>query len=245
MNNMNQNQFNVNLESYEGPIDLLLDLAKNQKVDLSKISVLKLAEQYLSYINIAKQINLEIVSDYLVMAAWLTYLKSRFLLPKKIDTDEPTTEELEEAVKFQLKRLEAMQNVSKELFNLPQVGTNVFYRGSSHGARFKYETQYTSSLFDLFTSYAKQISKTDTNQLKIKMSELYSVENAIERLKNIFGKFNDWIEIRKLLPEISNNVLINKSAISSTLVASLELAKNGYIEVKQNRMFGPIFLKIK
>ena len=186
MNNMNQNQFNVNLESYEGPIDLLLDLAKNQKVDLSKISVLKLAEQYLSYINIAKQINLEIVSDYLVMAAWLTYLKSRFLLPKKIDTDEPTTEELEEAVKFQLKRLEAMQNVSKELFNLPQVGTNVFYTGSSHGARFKYETQYTSSLFDLFTSYAKQISKTDTNQLKIKMSELYSVENAIERLKLTF-----------------------------------------------------------
>tara|TARA_B100000686_G_C16765772_1_gene961640 strand:- start:1493 stop:2230 length:738 start_codon:yes stop_codon:yes gene_type:complete len=245
MNNLSHNQFNVNLESYEGPIDLLLDLAKNQKVDLSKISVLKLAEQYLDYINIAKKINLEIVSDYLVMAAWLTYLKSRLLLPKKINSDEPSAEELEEAVKFQLRRLEAMQNVSKILFNLPQVGINVFYRGSSHGARFKYEKQYSSSLFDLLTSYAKQIGKNNTNQLKIKMSELYSVDNAIERLKNIFGNFNDWIEIRKLLPEISNNVLINKSAISSTLVASLELVKNGFIEVKQNKMFGPIFLKMK
>ena len=242
MNNINHSQFNVNLESYEGPIDLLLDLAKNQKVDLSKISILKLAEQYLEYINFSKQKNLEIVSDYLVMAAWLTYLKSRFLLPKKANNDEPTTKELEEAVKFQLIRLEAMQNVSKELFSLPQVGTNVFYRGSSHGVKFKYKTQYTSSLFDLFTSYARQITR---NELRIRMSELHSVENAIERLKSIFGNFNDWIEITKLLPALSDNILINKSALSSTLVASLELVKNGFIEVKQNQMFGPIFLKIK
>ena len=112
--------FLLNLEGFEGPIDLLLHLARSQKVDLSKISILKLAEQYLEYINLAKSLNLEIASDYLVMAAWLTYLKSRLLLPKKNDTEEPSSEELEEAVKFQLKRLQAMQNISKELFNLPQ-----------------------------------------------------------------------------------------------------------------------------
>ena len=245
MNNFYNNQFTVNLESYEGPIDLLLDLAKSQKVDLSKISILKLAEQYLEYINLAKKTNLEIVSDYLVMAAWLTYLKSRYLLPKKPNDDEPTTEELEKAVKFQLKRLEAMQNVSKELFNLPQIGIKTFYRGYNHGAKYKYEIQYTSTLYDLLKAYTSQINRNDPNYLKITMSELYSVENAIERLKNIFGDFKNWIEITNLLPTLTNNSLINKSALSSTFVASLELVKNGFIELKQNKLFGPIYLKTK
>ena len=138
MSNFSSNQFNVNLESYEGPLDLLLDLAKSQKVDLSKISILKLAEQYLDYINLAKIINLEIASDYLVIAAWLTYLKSRLLLPPKKEENQPSAEDLAEAVKFQLLRLEAMKNKSKELFNLPQIGLNVFYRGHNHGAKFKY-----------------------------------------------------------------------------------------------------------
>ena len=142
-------KFNVNLNAYEGPLDLLLELAKSQKVDLSKISILELAEQYLKYINLARIINLEIASDYLVMAAWLTYLISRILLPKVVDNDQPTTEELEEAVKFQLQRLEAIRNASKKLFNQPQIGLNTFYRGFNDGRKFKYKIIYTSKLFDL------------------------------------------------------------------------------------------------
>ena len=245
MDNFNNNQLNLNLENYEGPIDLLLELAKSQKLDLSKISILKLAEQYLEYINLAKSLNLEIASDYLVMAAWLTYLKSRLLLPKKNDTEEPSSEELEEAVKFQLKRLQAMQNISKELFDLPQIGINTFYRGFNHGAKYKYKIEYTSTLYDLLKAYITQNNNNNSNHLKIEMSNLYSVENSIERIKNIFGNFKDWIEITKLLPVNSKNDLINKSAMSSTFVASLELVKNGIIELKQNKVFGSIFLRAK
>ena len=245
MNNFSPNQFNVNLESYEGPLDLLLDLAKSQKVDLSKISILKLAEQYLDYINLAKIINLEIASDYLVIAAWLTYLKSRLLLPPKKEENQPSAEDLAEAVKFQLLRLEAMKNKSKELFNLPQIGLNVFYRGHNHGAKFKYKIKYTSNLYDLLYAYSLQLNKVNNNNLKIEVSNLYTVESAIERLESIFGKTTDWIEISKLLPSLSKNVLLNKSAISSTLVASLELVRNGAILVRQNKLFGPILLKIR
>ncbi len=237
-------KFNVNLNAYEGPLDLLLELAKSQKVDLSKISILELAEQYLKYINLARIINLEIASDYLVMAAWLTYLKSRILLPKVVDNDQPTTEELEEAVKFQLQRLEAIRNVSKKLFNQPQIGLNTFYRGFNDGTKFKYKIIYTSKLFDLLKAYSIHLNTNDSTHLKIEVSQLYTVEAAIERLKNIFGNTNDWMQITDLIPNLSKSLLINKSAISSTFVASLELVKNGIILVKQNEMFGPILLKI-
>tara|TARA_B110000014_G_C19998034_1_gene517144 strand:+ start:209 stop:946 length:738 start_codon:yes stop_codon:yes gene_type:complete len=245
MNNSQSNQFNVNLDSYEGPLDLLLDLAKNQKVDLSKISILKLAEQYLNYINLAKIINLEIASDYLVMAAWLTYLKSRLLLPTKNEENQPSAEDLAEAVKFQLLRLEAMRNISKELFNLPQIGYNIFYRGLNHGAKFKYRIKYTSTLYDLLYAYSSQLNRVNNGHLKIEISNLHTVESAIDRLKNIFGNTTDWLEISNLLPSLSKNVLMNKSALSSTFVASLELVKNGIILVRQNKLFGPILLKIK
>ncbi len=238
------NKFNVNLNAYEGPLDLLLELAKSQKVDLSKISILDLAEQYLKYINLARIINLEIASDYLVMAAWLTYLKSRILLPKVEDTEQPSTEELEEAVKFQLQRLEAIRNVSHKLFKQPQIGSDIFYRGFNDGTKFKYKKIYTSKLYDLLRAYSIHLNKNDSTHLKIEVSQLYTVEAAIERLKNIFGHTNDWIQITDLIQNLSKNLLINKSAISSTFVASLELVKNGVILVKQNELFGPILLKI-
>ena len=239
-------QFNITLNSYEGPIDLLLDLARKQKVDLSEISILELAEQYINYVNRYQDIHLEIAADYLVMAAWLTYLKSRLLLPKEDKTEDNTPEELEEALKYQLQRLEAFQSVSKKLYSRPLIGRDVFYGGSSEGLKVKYNITYSSTLFDLLRSYSIIIQKDEkVSHLTIAFSELYSVDSAIQRLKGIFGEVIEWTNILNLIPKFQSNKIVNKSILSSNFVASLELAKNGFIDVKQNSVFGSIFVKLK
>ena len=239
-------QFTITLNSYEGPIDLLLDLARKQKVDLSEISILELAEQYINFINQYQDIHLEIAADYLVMAAWLTYLKSRLLLPKDEKSEDHTPEELEEALKYQLQRLEAFQSVSKKLYSKPFIGRDVFYGGSAEGVKVKYTINYSSNLFELLRAYSNIIQKGDKiSHLTIAYSELYSVDNAIQRLKNIFGNVTEWTNLLKLIPKFNTNKILNKSILSSNFVASLELAKNGFIEVKQNESFGNIFVKLK
>ena len=239
-------KFNITLNSYEGPIDLLLELARKQKVDLSEISILELSEQYINFINEYQDIHLEIAADYLVMAAWLTYLKSRLLLPKEEKSDDHTPEELEEALKYQLQRLEAFQSVSKKLYNKSLIGRDVFFGGSSEGLKVKYNITYSSTLFDLLRSYSFIIQKDEkASHLSIAFSELYSVDNAIQRLKAIFGEVTEWTNLLNLIPKFNNNKILNKSILSSNFVASLELAKNGYLEVKQNETFGNIFVKLK
>lgn len=239
-------KFNIILDTYEGPIDLLLDLARRQKVDLSEISILKLSEQYIDFINNYQSIHLEIAADYLVMAAWLTYLKSRLLLPKEENIEEHSPEELEEALRYQLRRLEAFQKISKNLYNRPLIGRDVFYGGSLEGVNIKYNITYTSSLFDLLKSYSNILKKSEKiNHLTITYSELASVDEAIQRLKNIFGSVIEWTNFYKLIPQFGSHNLINKSLISSNFVASLELAKNGFIEVKQSQVFGNIFVRIR
>ena len=244
--NENTNKFNVLIDNYEGPIDLLLDLAKRQKVDLSEISILSLAEQYLIYIDKYKEMHLEIAADYLVMASWLTYLKSRLLLPKVEQEDNHTTEELEEAIKFQLKRLESMQKISKILYNNPQIGRDMFYGGSRDGVKVKYNITYTAKLFDLIKSYANILKRnTNVGNLTIVSSELLSVNNAINRIKDMFGKLNEWINFFKIIPDLGNNRTINKSFISSNFVATLELTKNGLLDLKQEETFSNIYIKTK
>jgi len=239
-------QFNITLNAYEGPIDLLLDLARKQKVDLSEISILELAEQYINFMNKYQDIHLEIAADYLVMAAWLTYLKSRLLLPKDEKSEDHTPEELEEALKFQLQRLEAFQLVSKKIYSRPLIGRDLFYGGSSEGVNVKYNIIYSSTLFDLLRAYSVIIQKDErVSHLTIEYSELYSVDNAIQRLKNIFGKITEWTNFLNLIPKLNRNKIVNKSILSSNFVASLELAKNGFIDVKQNDVFGNIFVKFK
>tara|TARA_Y100000590_G_scaffold91769_1_gene103693 strand:+ start:5302 stop:6060 length:759 start_codon:yes stop_codon:yes gene_type:complete len=239
-------QFNILLDNFEGPIDLLLELAKKQKVDLSEISILNLAEQYIKFINQYQNIHLEIAADYLVMAAWLTYLKSRFLLPKEEKSDDYTAEELEEALRYQLQRLEAFQKISKTLYSKPLIGRDVFYGGSNEGVNIKYDITYSSNLYDLLKSYSQILmSNEKVSQLTITYSELFSVEESIQRLKNIFGSIIEWTDFNKLIPKFVNKRLVNKSIVSSNFLASLELAKNGYIEVKQNEVFGNIFLRLK
>ena len=240
------NQFHILQDYYEGPIDLLLELAKKQKVNLSEISILNLAEQYIEFINTYKEIHLEIAADYLVMAAWLTFLKSRLLLPKDEKSEDFTTEELEEALKYQLQRLEAFQEISKKLYSRPIIGRDLFYGGSIEGVNIKYNISYTSKLFDLLKSYANILQKNEkVSNLTIAYSELYSVNQAMQRLKKLFGNFNEWINLINLMPNFSSKKIINKSIVSSNFVASLELAKNGYIEVKQDQEFGNIFLRVK
>jgi segregation and condensation protein A len=246
INKDNKNQFNILLEEYEGPIDLLLDLAKKQKVNLSNISILKLAEQYIIFIAKYKDLHLEVAADYLVMAAWLTYLKSRLLLPKEDKSEDHSPEELEEALKFQLKRLQAIQTISKSLYARPLLGRDIFYGGSDQGLKVKYDISYTSSLFDILKTYSNLLtSKDKISSLTIASSDLFSVDDAISRIKNMFGSIKEWTNIMNFLPKFGMNNLVNKSSITSNFVASLELAKNGLIEVKQNQTFGNIYIKYR
>ena len=241
-----QKQFNIFTENYEGPIDLLLDLAKKQKVDLSEISILKLAEQYIAFIENFKELHLEIAADYLVMAAWLTYLKSRLLLPKVKDEENHTAEELEEAVKYQLQRLQAMQNISKILYAKPQIGRDIFYGGSFEGINIKYNISYQGTLFDLISSYSKIILKSEReSSLQILSSELISVDESINRLKKMFFSIKEWINFINLIPIIKKNKVIKKSSISSNFVAILELSKNGLVDIKQTDVFSDIYVKSK
>ena len=241
-----KDEFNILLDSFEGPIDLLLELAKKQKVNLSEISILKLAEQYIQFINNYKEIHLEVAADYLVMAAWLTYLKSRLLLPKEDSIEEYTPEELEEALKYQLQRLEAFQKISKNLYARPLIDRDIFYRGATEGVNVKLEITYTSNLYDLLKTCSSILIKNEkVNHLTIAFSELHSVDSAIQRLKNIFGTIYEWTNFNKIIPNFGSKPIINKSLISSNFVASLELAKNGFIEVKQNETFGNIYVRSK
>ena len=240
-----EGQFNLLLDNFEGPIDLLLVLSRSQKVDLSDISISELADQYINFINQYRNIHIEIAADYLVMAAWLTYLKSRLLLPKEEKTDEYTADELEEALKYQLQRLEAFQNISKIIYSRPLVNRDVFYGGSTEGLKVKYNINYTSNLYDLLKSYSQILkSNEQVKQLTIEYSELYSVDQAVKRLKGIFGNITEWTNFLNVIPNlIKANKTINKSIISSNFVASLELSKNGFINLKQDDCFGNIYIK--
>ena len=245
--NQSLNKFHLLLENYEGPIDLLLNLARSQKVDLSEISISELADQYINFINQYRNINIEIAADYLVMASWLTFLKSRLLLPKDEKNEEYSAEDLEKALRYQLQRLESFQKISKILYSRPIINRDIFYGGSSEGLKVKYNIKYTSNLYDLLKSYSQILkSKDQTNHLTIEYSELYSVDQAIKRMKQIFGTISEWTNFLNVIPVLlKNRNVINKSIISSNFVASLELSKNGYIDVRQDEIFGNIYIKLK
>ncbi len=245
--NKNLNKFHLLLNNFEGPIDLLLALARTQKVDLSEISISDLAEQYIKFINDYRTIHIEIAADYLVMAAWLTYLKSRLLLPKEDKIEEHSAEDLEKALRYQLQRLESFQKISKILYSTPLINRDIFYGGSSEGVKVKYNINYISNLYDLLTSYSQILkSKEQVKNLTIEYSELYSVDQAIKRMKEIFGTVSEWTNFLNIIPELlKNKKIINKSIISSNFVASLELSKNGFIDVKQEESFGNIYIKLK
>jgi len=233
----------VHLDGFEGPIDLLLNLARDQKVDLTKISILKLAEQYLTFIEEARRLRLELAADYLVMAAWLAYLKSRLLLPTSEDDEEPTGEALAAALTYQLQRLEAMRTAAENLFARPLLGRDVFARGAPEGIRVITRSVYEASLFELLQAYGMTQRRRRPTPLRIEQMELFSMDQALGRFADIIGKVPEWSTLASFLPEGIKDDLVRRSAVAATFAASLELVRSGRAEIRQDRLFGPIFFR--
>ena len=234
----------LNLDGFEGPIDVLLNLAREQKVDLTQISILALTEQYLAFIRQAAQLNLELAADYLVMAAWLAFLKSRLLLPPdEKDEEEMNPEELAEFLRFQLQRLEAMQDVGEKLLQRNRLGVDVFERGAPENLSRRFRSVYDATLYDLLRAYADHRLRTEGSSLTIAATKLYAVEDAILRLRAFIGRVPSWRTLFSFMPEDLRGSLVVRSAIASTFVASLQLVKDGDAEIRQENVFGPIWLK--
>ncbi len=236
-------QLIVSLDGFEGPIDMLLGMAREQKVDLTQVSILQLADQYLTFIGEMRSLRIELAADYLVMAAWLAYLKSRLLLPDTGNDEEPTGEELAAALAFQLKRLEAMRGVAGKLLALPQRGRDFFARGAPEGIAVHTTSIFELSLYELLKTYGEHKQRLEASTFKLPPSELYSIEEAVERLSEIIGRTPDWSMLASLMPRGSTSVLSHRSAIASTFVASLELTKTGKTEIRQDGPFAPIWVR--
>ena len=235
---------NVNVDGFEGPLDLLLMLARTQKVDLRKISVLQLAEQFLAFVTEARKLRLELAADYLVMAAWLAYLKSRLLLPPPHDDGGPTGDELAAHLAFQLERLEAMRRVAAQLMGRDQLGRDFFARGMSETVTVKRQTEWTASLADLLRAYARVKTRDEYRPLLVDRSAIFSMDQALERLKGLMGLAIEWGQLASFLPEgWAIDPAKRRSAIASTFAAALELAKLGQIEIRQEETFAPIYLR--
>jgi segregation and condensation protein A len=233
----------VDLEGFEGPIDVLLSLARDQKVDLTRISILALADQYLAFISAARELRLELAAEYLVMAAWLAYLKSRLLLPEPEADDEPTGQDLAEALAFQLLRLEAMQKAGAALFARAQLGRDVFARGAPEGVRNVTRGIYELSLFELLKAYAEHRREREGAVLHIDSIELYSMDEALQRLSGLVGRTPGWSTLVSFLPAGLRAGIVHRSAVAAMFAASLELARDGRIMLRQDQMFGPIFIR--
>jgi segregation and condensation protein A len=234
----------VSVDGFEGPLDLLLMLARTQKVDLRKVSVLQLAEQYLAFVTEARRMRLELAADYLVMAAWLAYLKSRLLLPPPHDDGEPSGDELAAHLAFQLERLEAMRRVAAQLMGRDQLGRDFFARGMSETVTVKRQTEWTASLSDLLRSYARVKTRDEYRPLGIDRSAIFSMDQALERLKKLMGVAMEWGQLASFLPEgWALEPAKRRSAIASTFAASLEMAKLGQLEIRQEENFAPIYLR--
>lgn len=232
------------LDGFEGPIDLLLTLARDQKVDLTKISILQLADQYLEFVAAARRVRIELAADYLVMAAWLAYLKSRMLLPEpESNTEEPGGAELAAALAFQLQRLEAMREAGAKLMSRPRLGRDVFARGAPEGLEVEKTAVYHLSLYDILKAYGQHKRRQEGSTLMIRPLDLYSLDEALARLTELLGTLPDWTTLSSFLPERSDGSLLGRSALAAHFAASLELVKSGKIELRQDGAFGPIWLR--
>ncbi|HEY9550265.1 MAG TPA: ScpA family protein [Kiloniellaceae bacterium] len=234
----------LDLDGYAGPIDVLLELARDQKVDLKHIRILDLAEQYLEFVREARELRLELAADYLVMAAWLAYLKSRLLLPETGTEEEPSGAEMAAALKFQMQRLQAMRDAGEKLILLPQLGHDIFPRGTPERPRTRTTTTYDATLFDLLKAYGRQRAKGGPQNLQIRRTELYSVDQAVARLTAMLGAVPGWRTLASFLPrDLQRDPLLKRSALASTFAATLEMCKAGKLRIRQEDAFGPIFLR--
>ena len=240
----------LDITGYEGPLHLLLELARQQKVDIARISILELAEQYLAFIKSAQDLRIELAADYLVMAAWLAYLKSRLILPRDEDeTVMPEADELAAHLAFRLQRLEGMRRAADGLFRLPQAGQQVHTRGNPEGLRSRTTPLWEASMFDLLQAYGQSRSKAYVRNIKVPRPLVMTLEDARMRLRramtNLSNSAEDWTALDALLPitEELPEAVPNQSIRASSLVAGLELAKLGEIEIRQVGTFTPIFVR--
>ena len=240
--------FIVDVDGYEGPLDILLGLAREQKVDLNNISIVQLADQYLSFIAEARRASLEVAAEYLVMAAWLAYLKSRLLLPERPKPDEPSGEELAASLAFQLLRLEAMREAGAKLMARARLHHDIFPRGEVEAvAETRNRVVFKVDLRSFLQAYAAHVAREQPQGLRIEISNLFSVELALKRLRRLLGHSPGWAALASFLPDetaegLRRGTISARSALAATFAASLELAREGHIRLRQNSSFGPIYL---
>jgi segregation and condensation protein A len=238
----------LDLDGFEGPLDLLLVLARTQKVDLRKISILALADQYLDFILDARKLRLEIAADYLVMAAWLTYMKSRLLLPEPAPVEgEPSGEELASRLAFQLQRLEAMRNVASRLMSRHRLGREVFARGAPEGIKLIKRRQFAATLFDLLKAYGDQRThQIAETPYEVRKRTIYAIEEARNRLEGMLGRIPDWSRLDAFLPERAPALGDDRRTfLASSLSAALDLVKDGHAEIRQEGVFAPVYLRAR
>ena len=235
--------FNVTLSNYNGPLEVLLDLAKSQKVDLEKISITLLVDQFLEFIKSNEKINLDLASEYLLMAIWLTYLKSKLLLPET-DEDEFKALEVAEKLKLQLKKLELIRLLSDQMLKRKRLGKDIFMRGIRGKIKSIYSSKYSLTMFEILKAYSSIIMSREFQRMNIPRLPVFTTEEGIKRIKEFFGKLNDWKNINDLLPEnFSKSKDFSRTSKAGIFAGSLELAKEGNISIKQTNLFDDIFVK--
>lgn len=233
----------IDVDGFEGPLDLLLTLARSQKVDLAKISILELAEQYLAFVEEAKRLELEIAADYLVMASWLAFLKSRLLLPPPEEDEEPSAEEMAARLAFRLQRLEAMRDAATKLMSRNRMGRDIFARGMPEGVQVIKKSQYKAEIYDLLKAYANQRAIQKIERLKMAKQPVLTIDAARKRLESMLGVLIDWDRIDVLIPDEFQDPKSIRTGIASTFSASLEFAKHGRIELRQASPFAPLYVR--
>jgi len=233
----------VDVEGFEGPLDLLLALARQQKVDLAKISILALADQYLAFIEEARKLRLELAADYLVMAAWLAYLKSRLLLPEANAPEGQSAEDMAIALALRLKRLEAIRDVAERLFGRAQLDRDVFRRGQPEPIAHIKHPQYTATLYDLLSAYAQQRQKTALAHVRLVKRTVWSLAEAREALERLIGQSSDWARLDEFLIAYVVEPSLAPTVFASSFASTLEMVREGVMEVHQQGAFAPLYVR--
>ena len=237
--------FKVDINNFSGSLEVLLDLAKSQKVDLETISITKLADQFLEFIKTTENINLELASEYLLMATWLTYLKSKLLLPET-DEEEFKALEVAEKLKLQLKKLELIRLLSDQMLKRKRLGRDIFFRGMKGNIRSIYSSKYSLTLFEILKAYSTVIMTKDFQTMNIPRLPVLTTEEGIKTIKNLFGSLKEWKNIHDIIPkDFFNSSSLKKTGLSGIFSGSLELAKEGNISIKQNNLFEDVYIKEK
>ena len=243
MESKNSNQISINIPNYNGPLEVLLDLAKSQKVDLAEISITKLADQFLEFIKDNKDLNLETASEFLLMATWLAYLKSKLLLPEDEDDDFKALE-VAEKLKLQLKKLELIRLLSEQMLKRNRLGREIRTRGIKGNIRSIYSSEYNVSLFELLKSYSSVVMTKDFQTMNIPKLPVFTTEDGIKTIKQFLGKLMDWKNLDELIPQnFKSGSKYKKTGKAGIFAGSLELVKEGNLSMKQDNLFDDIYVR--